>query len=114
MLNDIESLSKILDQSVKKKEYIPKEEVEVSNDIWDADEVGESPVVEDGRDIPEYTINYKQSVASEDIFLGLSGKSHSIMHADDLCIKIMLPGVTIMSEITLVPSNHSIDVRSTQ
>lgn len=120
-MNDISALSNIFYQPHAITVPIIKR-VEARNDIWDDEDLVDLSQFEDRREIPEYTLNYRfifiqrlierQSVASEDIFLGLSGKSHSIMDADELCIKIILPHTNSINDITLNPHDQILDVRT--
>merc|ERR1711959_84766 len=89
----------------KKKPPAPKKK-EVSEDIWDADEVPEEDLtfgVEDGdsRPEPEYRTAYKQRVRSEDMFLGIDGKDPGSHCCEDLIVTVMLPGVTALAAISL-------------
>ena len=47
------------------------------DDIWDAEEVDthDPDFDDDSRVVPDYDIHYKQRVGSEDVFLGMSGKT---------------------------------------
>jgi len=80
-----------------------------TKDIWDEAEVNEGVVeeAEESRPQPQYDMCYKQNVATEDVFLGMSGK-----HAgteDELIVTIELPEVTKQSEIDLNVTDTRID-----
>ncbi|KAI4793055.1 hypothetical protein KUCAC02_032957 [Chaenocephalus aceratus] len=65
-----------------------------SKDIWSEEEVAEGCQYEDDNDPrpqPEYEIILKQSVGTEDIFLGLNGKDPSSMCCESMLVKIKLP-----------------------
>eukprot|EP00388_Colpodella_angusta_P024377 GDKJ01063794.1.p1 GENE.GDKJ01063794.1~~GDKJ01063794.1.p1 ORF type:complete len:215 (-),score=47.47 GDKJ01063794.1:48-602(-) len=73
------------------------------SDIWSEEELrnGNSLVeVDDGRSIAEYEILYRQKVAAEDMFLGLSDMDPSTDHCREFTVKIKVPGTT-MKQISL-------------
>jgi hypothetical protein len=86
-----------------------------SKDIWDEDEVPREDQVEDPNDnrkrprypcsLPlmpltqcvscRYEILYKQSVSTEDVFLGLGDKSPSSEDCEAMVVKVHFPGCTL-------------------
>ena len=78
------------------------------NDIWDEDEV-DLQVDEDPRPQPEYSINYVQRVSSEDMYLGMSGKTPSFSQSDYIQVKIHLPN-TELKEINLNITKDTLEV----
>ncbi len=67
---------------------------------------------DDQDNMPRYDIKYRQKVSPEDMYLGLSGRSHSILHANDLTVTIELPGVMSISEIDLDCKPDVLEVRT--
>lgn len=65
------------------------------NKIWDDNEFIEENIKEDGRPQPKYEVLYKQSVKTEDVYLGMSGKDISSNSCDQLLVKIWLPDTTL-------------------
>jgi hypothetical protein len=64
------------------------------NAIWGQEEIdGHDPDFDDdGRVVPEYDILYKQQVGSEDVFLGMSGKTPMTSDCNFMVVRIKLPG----------------------
>ncbi|CAF90972.1 unnamed protein product, partial [Tetraodon nigroviridis] len=65
-----------------------------SKDIWGEEEVAEGPQYDeqqDARPQPEYEIVLKQTVGTEDLFLGLSRKDPSSLSCEAMLVKIKLP-----------------------
>jgi aconitate hydratase len=56
-----------------------------------------------------YDLQYRQKVSSEDMYLGMSGKTPSIGHADELVCKIMLPN-TSLKQIEIVSTALVLEV----
>jgi hypothetical protein len=81
------------------------------NQIWTDDDFKEQGIKEDGRPKPKIDVLLKQSVKSEDVYLGLSGKSNSSLSCDHLLVKIWLPN-TNLKEIGLEVKEQSIHVQS--
>ncbi|KAJ3318334.1 Protein pih1d3 [Boothiomyces sp. JEL0866] len=73
----------------KKHAVVPKPKNEA--DIWDEDEVDLPVEAFDPREEPEYELKYVQKVSSEDMYLGMSGRTPSIGHSDNLSITVKLP-----------------------
>jgi hypothetical protein len=66
--------------------------------IWSPEEVVSvhealaAPSAVDARKRPEFDFAFKQSVGSEDVFLGLAGTTESSVHCNTLVMRIALPG----------------------
>ena len=61
-------------------------------DIWTEEEINIAAEVRpDDRPQPEFDILIKQTVGTEDVFLGLSDKDPSSNHCDALLVKVWLP-----------------------
>ncbi|KAJ3383130.1 Protein pih1d3 [Lobulomyces angularis] len=128
MNSDFSSLTELFStnekQLKKEKEQIQKEEYLKKNikqksttqnkkDIWEDEEIvaaEEAEELNDPRSQPEYDIAYRQTVSSEDMFLGMSGKLNSISHSDFLVVTIKLPGVKF-KEVQLDCTEFKIDLR---
>ncbi|KAI7809498.1 protein PIH1D3 [Triplophysa rosa] len=85
-----------------------------SKDIWDEEEVTEVSHFDDlidPRPQPEYEIVLKQSVGTEDLFLGLSRKDPSSMCCDSMLVKVKLPG-TKASDLVLDVRETFLDLRT--
>jgi dynein assembly factor 6, axonemal len=87
-----------------------------SKDIWATEEVAtkdELDVAEedDGRARPVYDILYKQSVTSEDMYLGLGDKDPSSTSCEMMVIKVKLPGERL-ADIDLQLKPQAIEIRS--
>nr|CEL70705.1 TPA: sarcoma antigen NY-SAR-97, putative [Neospora caninum Liverpool] len=65
----------------------------------------------DSRVLPEYEILHQQTVGSEDVFLGISGKDPSSDHCDKLVAKVKLPD-TELKAITLEVEDHRLLVET--
>jgi hypothetical protein len=68
---------------------------------------------DDGRKRPEYDILYKQSVTSEDMYLGMGDMDPTSSKCDTMVVKIRLPGESI-GEVDLDVKRQSIVLRSKQ
>uniref|UniRef100_A0A673BXV0 PIH1 domain containing 3 n=2 Tax=Sphaeramia orbicularis TaxID=375764 RepID=A0A673BXV0_9TELE len=99
----------------------PKKDKEVSNanvtktkDIWSEEEVAEGSHLDDHTDPrpqPEYDIILKQSVGTEDIYLGLSRKDPSSMCCEAMLVKIRLPD-TKATDVVLDVKEKFLDLRT--
>lgn len=83
----------------------PQSNPKNSNSIWDEDEVPTEDSVlvnnpNDKRPAPRYEYSYKQSVGTEDTFLGMSDKTPLTQDCTHLVVKIHFPGST-MKELDL-------------
>lgn len=68
------------------------------NDIWTDEDLQQGAVIiddNDGRQIAEYDILYRQKVSAEDMFLGLSDVDPSSDHCQEITVKIQVPGTTM-------------------
>jgi dynein assembly factor 6, axonemal len=83
----------------------------LNTEIWSEEDFKEESIKEDGRPKPQVDVLYKQNVKSEDIFLGLSGKSNSSIDCDQLLVKIWLPN-TNLKEIGLECKEQSIHLQT--
>jgi hypothetical protein len=81
------------------------------NEIWSDKDFLEEKIVEDERPKPKFEILYKQSVGTEDLYLGLSGKDISSNSCDQLLVKIWLPD-TQLKEIGLDVKEQSLHVQT--
>jgi hypothetical protein len=87
-----------------------------TKDIWD-DEIDDIPEnawanIDDPRPSPEYNMRVLQTVATEDLYLGMSGKNASLtQYADGLVLDILLPD-TEMEQIDLSVFKDHIDLQS--
>ena len=71
-----------------------KETKPTSNDIWAEEEIKNEEDIRDLNDkrpTPHYEILYKQSVGTEDTFLGMSDKTPASQDCSHLCIKVHFP-----------------------
>nr|XP_061794842.1 dynein axonemal assembly factor 6-like [Nerophis lumbriciformis] len=85
-----------------------------SKDVWCEEEVAEGPQYDDFTDPrpkPEYEIILKQSVGTEDLFLGLSRKDPSSMCCEAMLVKIKLPD-SKASDVTLDVKEKFLDLRT--
>ena len=71
-----------------------KVKVKDPNAIWDEEEVDQTDpdFIDDGREVPEYNIMYKQHVGSEDVYLGMGNTTPSTISAGYLVVHIDFPG----------------------
>lgn len=98
----------------KHKEESTANVKENSKDIWSEDEVAEGSQYEDladPRPQPEYEIILKQSVGTEDVFLGLNGKNPSSMCCEAMLVKIKLPD-TEATDLVLDVKEKFLDLRT--
>ena len=81
--------------------------------IWDEKEVAsvDYKAKSEGRKEPEYDLLYKQSVGTEDIYLGLSGKDPSSVHCDAFSLKVKLPGAKL-KEISVDLKEQAVIIQS--
>ncbi|XP_061551066.1 protein PIH1D3 [Phycodurus eques] len=98
----------------KEKEESSAYEKKNSKEVWSEEEVPEGPQyddVTDPRPQPEYEIILKQSVGTEDLFLGLSRKDPSSMCCEAMLVKIKLPD-SKLSDVTLDVKEKFLDLRT--
>ncbi|XP_049930394.1 protein PIH1D3 [Epinephelus moara] len=85
-----------------------------SKDIWSEEEVAEGSQyndLDDPRPQPEYEIILKQSVGTEDLFLGLNRKDPSSMCCEAMLVKIKLPD-TKATDVALDVKEKFLDLRT--
>ncbi|XP_044225044.1 protein PIH1D3 [Thunnus albacares] len=85
-----------------------------NKDIWSEEEVAEGSQYDDLADLrpqPEYEIILKQSVGTEDLFLGLSRKDPSSMCCKAMLVKIKLPD-TKATDVVLDVKEKFLDLRT--
>ncbi|XP_063075888.1 protein PIH1D3 [Engraulis encrasicolus] len=85
-----------------------------SKDIWAEEEVADGSQFDDiidPRPEPEYEVILRQSVAPEDLFLGMSGKDPSSMCCEGILVKVKLPD-TKASEMVLDIREKFLDLRT--
>ncbi|XP_041805111.1 protein PIH1D3 [Chelmon rostratus] len=85
-----------------------------SKDIWSEEEVADGSQYDDladPRPQPEYEIILKQSVGTEDLFLGLNGKDPSSMCCEAMLVKIKLPD-TKATDVVLDVKEKFLDLRT--
>ncbi|KAF4076627.1 hypothetical protein AMELA_G00217240 [Ameiurus melas] len=88
--------------------------VKNTKDIWDVEEVTEGTHFDDladPRPQPEYEIILKQSVATEDLFLGMSQKNPSSMCCESMLVRVKLPE-TQASDLVLDVKERFVDLRT--
>ncbi|WIA13495.1 hypothetical protein OEZ85_007071 [Tetradesmus obliquus] len=80
------------------------------NDIWTAEEAscsGYDDDADDGREVPEFELRYKQAVTTSDNFLGMSGKDPSSSCCEELLVVLQLPHASSAAELDLdVTATH--------
>ncbi|XP_014215057.1 protein PIH1D3 [Copidosoma floridanum] len=84
------------------------------SDIWHSAELNATPdlsIIEDPRKVPEYEMKFKQSVGTEDIFLGMNLKTPSTASCEWLTLRVKLPSET-REKIELSVESDVIDIRS--
>ncbi|PZC82410.1 hypothetical protein B5X24_HaOG210451 [Helicoverpa armigera] len=62
---------------------------------------------------PEYTMNYRQSVSAEDVFLQLGPKTPGSASCENLIVRVKMPGDK-MENVDLVVDTTSVTVTSSQ
>ncbi|XP_036412273.1 protein PIH1D3 [Colossoma macropomum] len=85
-----------------------------TKDIWNVEEVTEGTHLDDladHRPQPEYEVILKQSVGTEDLFLGMSRKDPSSMCCDSLLVRVKLPD-TKASDLALDVRETFLDLRT--
>jgi hypothetical protein len=79
------------------KQPVVKPKKVQTDDIWDEEQIEQTIEDMDPRPQPEYTLSYSQRVSSEDMYLGMSGRTPSISHSDAILVSIKLPGNNLPS-----------------
>jgi len=89
--------TKVALEEEKKKKELAEKDRKKDTSIWDEKEVTnvDYKAKSEGRKEPEYDLLYKQSVGTEDIYLGLSGKDPSSVHCDAFSLKVKMPGAKL-------------------
>jgi dynein assembly factor 6, axonemal len=85
-----------------------------SKSIWNVDDLPTEDSIADTKDerpCPRYELSYKQSVGTEDTFLGLSDKSPASADSTHLVVKIHFPGST-MKQLELDVTKNRIKAES--
>ncbi|GAB1303165.1 Dynein axonemal assembly factor 6B [Apodemus speciosus] len=98
----------------KESKAIPKPRSDENENIWNPEEVPEGAEHDDMwdvREIPDYEIVFQQTVGTEDIYLGLTGKDPSTACCEELVVKIKLPN-TSPSEIQIDIQEMLLDLRT--
>lgn len=81
-------------------------------DEWEAQQEQDQSIF-DTRQEPEFTISYKQSVTTEDLYLGMSNKNASTASCEDMILEIKLPGETAtIDEMELTITENFLDFAS--
>ena len=82
-----------LDKEKAEKALEDKKEKD-PNAIWDDEEIDarDPDFEDDGREVPDFEINYKQHVGAEDIYLGLGNKTPSTITAGYIIVRVQFPG----------------------
>lgn len=84
--------------------------------IWQEEEIPTEDKlldVKDGRPAPRYEFTYKQSVGTEDTFLGLGDKTPLTQDCTHIVIKIHFPGATMKQLDLEVKKNRLLAVSKT-
>ena len=83
--------------------------------IWAIDDIPTEDAlacdVQDTRPCPRYEISYKQSVGTEDTFLGMAGKTPGSADCTHLVVKVHFPGST-MKDLDLDVTKNRIKAES--
>jgi len=107
-----------------KNEKAQKDHSEYNNDyaIWSEDEISKLPktssaipltnsVTFDRRKEPKYEIYFKQAVGTEDVFLGMSGKSPASFDCTHIVVKVYFPACK-RTDLDLDVKENSLSVES--
>lgn len=92
------------------KEPSPYEKVEsaVESSAWEEYEHDVTHLPQ-----PEYKISYKQSVATEDLYLGIGSKSPAIACCEDIVLEIRIPEETVgIEEMAVNVTEHEVHFAS--
>ncbi|KAJ3360076.1 Protein pih1d3 [Allomyces javanicus] len=84
--------------------------------IWDENELANAAAADDydPRPEPEYSIQYAQTVRTEDMYLGLASRANSDQHTDTMTVKIELPLVNDAKALDLTVRKDKIELRCPQ
>ena len=89
------SIAVVTREQLQQKKLEEESIAKSKNEIWDTDVI---PNQDDVRDIndkrpaPHYEISYKQSIGTEDSFLGMGDKSPATQDCSHIVIKMHFPG----------------------
>lgn len=106
------------DEHVKPCSYAPLEkkpdpEVPKSIEEWERLQETECENLLESRPHPEYKISYKQTVATEDLYLQMSGKTASTSSCENMVVEVFLTGETVgIQHIDLTVQEQAIKVSS--
>lgn len=78
------------------------------------EEGAEFDMKDDPRIAPDFDIVYKQSLATEEIYLQMGNKTPSTASCEDMIVRIKLPGISKLSEIDLEIYEKFLDCRTSQ
>ncbi|XP_015519312.1 dynein axonemal assembly factor 6 [Neodiprion pinetum] len=84
------------------------------DNIWHSSEVAAAPAaaeIFDPREVPEYEMKFKQAVSTEDVFLGMNGKTPGTASCEWLTVIVKLPGEP-REKVELSVESELIDIRS--
>lgn len=97
----------LADEAAKEKDKAviwEKEQVPIQDALLCTD-------VNDGRPIPRYEFSYKQSVGTEDTFLGMNDKTNASSDCSHLVVKVHFPGAQ-MKDLDLDVTKNRIKAES--
>lgn len=106
------------DEHVKPCSYAPLEkkpdpELPKSIEEWERQQEADCENLLESRPRPEYKISYKQTVATEDLYLQMSGKTASTASCENMVVEVFLTGETVgIQHFELTVLEQSIKVRS--
>ena len=109
---DVKPMTKEEKRDLKRAERTKKTN---PKDIWDVDEVmpsGEYDDAYDSRQQPEYSISYRQTITTDDVYLGMSNKNPSTASCEMMVIKIELPEAKSLSDMDLNVKKTFLDLRT--
>ncbi len=97
----------------KKEKEAEEEKHKKDTAIWDEKEVSSVDWKKkaEGRKEPEYELLYKQSVGTEDVYLGLSGRDPSSACCDSFALKVKMPGAKL-KEISVDLKEQAVVIQS--
>ncbi len=76
------------------------------------DDVDDGEEYNDTRVRPDYDIFYQQSVTAEDMFINLNMTTNSFDECQVMVIKVTLPGVQSIKQVTLDMDKHHMLIRT--
>jgi dynein assembly factor 6, axonemal len=102
--------------TVPETAQVPQEKAKWNQerDIWnDEDVMMQSHEIKDDRKAPEFDVMYKQSLGTEDVYLGLSEKDPSSTSCEGITVKIKLPGCW-MQDIQVDVKKQEVHIQSSR